>query len=62
MTSNPPLATWFKSTRSATQNECVEVYFGESMVGVRDSKDCGPELWFPEGDWRSFIASGIWAR
>ncbi|UFT00348.1 DUF397 domain-containing protein [Nocardia huaxiensis] len=54
---------WFKSSRSAAANECVEIYFGH-RVGVRDSKDRGhgPELWFPQGEWDAFIRSGIWRR
>ncbi|GAB4583199.1 DUF397 domain-containing protein [Nocardia sp. IFM 10818] len=59
MTPIPPTHTWFKSTRSAKQNECVEVYFGE-QVGVRDSKNSGPELWFTGDQWDRFLVSEIW--
>lgn len=62
MTTNPPLGTWFKSSRSGKQNECVEVFLGNGAVGVRDSKDRGPELWFPDAAWRAFLASRIWER
>ncbi|MFD7845835.1 DUF397 domain-containing protein [Nocardia sp. NPDC059764] len=63
MSTNPPLATWFKSSRSGKQNECVEVYLGDGTVGVRDSKDPGgPELWFPDAVWRSFLDSRVWER
>ncbi|MGA4849379.1 DUF397 domain-containing protein [Streptomyces sp. G5(2025)] len=32
-------ASWFKSSYSAADNECVEVAHIQSWVGVRDSKD-----------------------
>ncbi|MRH88637.1 DUF397 domain-containing protein [Nocardia sp. SYP-A9097] len=60
MTHNPPTRIWFKSTRSAKQNECVEVFLDNARVGVRDSKNRGPELWFTSEQWDRFLASDIW--
>ncbi|MRH87991.1 DUF397 domain-containing protein [Nocardia sp. SYP-A9097] len=50
--------TWFKSTYSQAQGECVEVAHLESgRVGVRDSKNpSGPALVFPQGAWDAFLA------
>ncbi|WP_433566092.1 DUF397 domain-containing protein [Nocardia sp. CA-151230] len=57
-------ARWFKSSRSADANECVEIAFiGEAarVVGVRDSKDpSGPVLVFSGEQWDRFLGSGIW--
>ncbi|WP_040858946.1 DUF397 domain-containing protein [Nocardia niigatensis] len=57
-------ARWFKSSRSADANECVEIAFigrGASIVGVRDSKDpAGPALVFTGQQWDRFLGSGIW--
>ncbi|MGW4243927.1 DUF397 domain-containing protein [Nocardia sp. NPDC004722] len=60
----PPTGRWYKSSRSDSAQQCVEVYLGDGRVGVRDSKAAGrgPELWFSDEDWRSFIASGVWER
>lgn len=60
--SKPPIHKWFKSSRSETGQQCVEIYLGDEVVGVRDTKDHGhgPELWFPGEIWDDFIASGIW--
>ncbi|WP_330183420.1 DUF397 domain-containing protein [Nocardia sp. NBC_01503] len=56
-------AKWFKSSRSSTASECVEVAFvgaTASHVGVRDSKDpSGPALIFTASQWDTFLASGI---
>ncbi|MEV5839646.1 DUF397 domain-containing protein, partial [Nocardia sp. NPDC052112] len=40
--------TWFKSTRSGANGDCVEVAFlPNTLVGVRDSKNpSGPALVF----------------
>ncbi|MFJ4656889.1 DUF397 domain-containing protein [Nocardia sp. NPDC088792] len=64
MTSNPPARTWYKSSRSETSKQCVEVYHDTGRVGVRDSADHGegPELWFPSAAWDDFLASRIWVR
>ncbi|BCB75619.1 hypothetical protein GCM10022251_27700 [Phytohabitans flavus] len=47
---------WYKSTRSAMGNECVEVRAAGSVVQVRDSKqpDTGT-LSFVRGSWHGFI-------
>lgn len=63
MTNNPPIRQWFKSSRSAQGNECVEVFIDDDAVGVRDSKaPGGPELFFSGEAWDHFLASGIWKR
>ncbi|WP_040805802.1 DUF397 domain-containing protein [Nocardia concava] len=53
-------ATWFKSTRSGGQTDCVEVaWLADGVVGVRDSKDpSGPALTFAPEAWDSFT-SGV---
>lgn len=62
MNANP--GTWFKSSRSQGDQECVEVCHAADRVGVRDSKDggVGPELWFSVAAWDGFLASGVWRR
>ncbi len=49
-------AEWFKSSRSSSQKECVEVaHLTENMVGVRDSKNpTGPALVFAPAEWDTF--------
>jgi hypothetical protein len=49
-------AVWFKSSRSASGNDCVEVaHLGKGTVGVRDSKNpTGPALVFGPGEWEAF--------
>ncbi|MCX0274633.1 DUF397 domain-containing protein [Nocardia zapadnayensis] len=51
-------AAWFKSSRSASGKDCVEVaHLKLGMVGVRDSKNpTGPALVFGPGEWDSFTA------
>ncbi|MGK8504160.1 DUF397 domain-containing protein [Nocardia asiatica] len=51
-------AHWFKSSRSQSGKECVEVAFlGGGMVGVRDSKNpAGPALVFTPDGWDAFTA------
>ncbi|WP_330249541.1 DUF397 domain-containing protein [Nocardia sp. NBC_00565] len=51
-------ASWFKSSRSANADACVEVaHLDEGMVGVRDSKNpSGPALVFTPGEWDAFTA------
>ncbi|UGT66260.1 DUF397 domain-containing protein [Nocardia gipuzkoensis] len=48
--------TWFKSSYSSAEKDCVEVAFlGEGPVGVRDSKNpAGPALVFTPTEWDSF--------
>ncbi|MBB5913290.1 hypothetical protein BJY24_002157 [Nocardia transvalensis] len=50
--------SWFKSSHSGGENECVEVAWLEgSGVGVRDSKNpSGPALIFAPGEWDAFVA------
>lgn len=52
--------TWFKSSYSGTQAECVETAFlGDGRVAVRDSKNpAGPKLVFTPGEWDAFT-SGV---
>lgn len=49
---------WFKSSRSAGGNDCVEVaHLGGGKVGVRDSKNpTGPALVFTPSEWDAFTA------
>lgn len=49
-------ARWFKSSRSASNGQCVEVAFlGSEAIGVRDSKNpAGPALVFSPGEWNAF--------
>lgn len=51
-------ARWFKSSRSASNKECVEAaHLGGGFVGVRDSKNpTGPALVFTPGEWDTFLA------
>ncbi|RDI51155.1 DUF397 domain-containing protein [Nocardia mexicana] len=51
-------AKWFKSSRSGSQKDCVEVaHLDGGMVGVRDSKNqSGPALIFTPAEWDAFTA------
>ncbi|BCK58899.1 DUF397 domain-containing protein [Nocardia wallacei] len=51
-------AKWFKSSRSGSQKDCVEVaHLDGGMVGMRDSKDRGgPALVFHPAEWDAFTA------
>ncbi|MFE3193117.1 DUF397 domain-containing protein [Nocardia sp. NPDC059240] len=57
-------AEWFKSSKSPSASECVEVAFvgdGAHIVGVRDSKDPGgPALVFTGEQWDRFLGSRVW--
>ncbi|MET8428304.1 DUF397 domain-containing protein [Nocardia sp. NPDC059091] len=51
-------AQWYKSSRSASQEACVEVAHFGTETGVRDSKNPGgPELMFPADQWAIFNAA-----
>ncbi|MEV5838959.1 DUF397 domain-containing protein [Nocardia sp. NPDC052112] len=56
MTINLAGAEWFKSSRSGSAGECVEVAWLEAgHVGVRDSKNpTGPALIFTSTEWHTF--------
>ncbi|WP_067676211.1 DUF397 domain-containing protein [Nocardia miyunensis] len=49
-------ARWFKSSRSLSGKDCVEVaHLHKDMVGVRDSKNpSGPALVFSSAEWDAF--------
>ncbi|WP_328410514.1 DUF397 domain-containing protein [Nocardia sp. NBC_00403] len=51
-------ARWFKSSRSTSGKDCVEVaHLDGGHVGVRDSKNpTGPALVFTPGEWDAFTA------
>ncbi|MCA1186902.1 MULTISPECIES: DUF397 domain-containing protein [unclassified Saccharopolyspora] len=49
-------ATWFKSSYSNSQNECVEVALTSGSTGVRDTKDRdGGTLIFTSTTWSAFL-------
>jgi hypothetical protein len=50
-------ATWRKSSRSDSNQNCVEVATSSEVVGVRDSKDpWGPAFVFGPAAFGSFLA------
>jgi Domain of unknown function (DUF397) len=51
-------ARWFKSSRSADADACVEIaHLDGGMVGVRDSKNpAGPALVFTPAEWDAFLS------
>ncbi|WP_039799445.1 DUF397 domain-containing protein [Nocardia araoensis] len=60
-------ASWFKSSYSSAEKDCVEVAFlREGEVGVRDSKNpTGSALVFTPSEWDQFttrVASGELSR
>ena len=59
MSTDLSTATWFKSSRSNTGGDCVEVaHLDGGMVGVRDSKNpTGPALIFTPGESDAFVAN-----
>ncbi|MFI7670982.1 DUF397 domain-containing protein [Nocardia sp. NPDC049526] len=54
----PSEARWFKSSRSTSGSDCIEVaYLDKGRVGVRDSKNpTGPALVFTPTEWDAFTA------
>ncbi|MET8871398.1 DUF397 domain-containing protein [Nocardia sp. NPDC004604] len=60
MTTDLSGATWFKSSYSGSQTDCVEVaWLAGGVVGVRDSKNpTGPALVFTPSEWDAF-AEGV---
>ncbi|MEU6131120.1 DUF397 domain-containing protein [Saccharopolyspora sp. NPDC047091] len=49
-------ATWFTSSYSNSQNECVEVTLAPGGAGVRDTKDRnGGTLTFNRTTWSAFL-------
>ncbi|WP_258347918.1 DUF397 domain-containing protein [Saccharopolyspora gregorii] len=51
-------ATWFKSSYSPTQDECVEVALVPGGAGVRDTKDRdGGTLSFTSTTWSAFLST-----
>ncbi|MRH88633.1 DUF397 domain-containing protein [Nocardia sp. SYP-A9097] len=51
---------WCKSSYSGSNGgQCVEVRLERDRVGVRDSKNRGPELWFTGEQWDRFLSSDI---
>lgn len=52
---SPQDCGWFKSSFSASGQNCVEVCFVDSMAMVRSSVDpAGPVLVFNHGEWDAF--------
>ncbi len=51
-----PEVSWFKSSYSGSQGDCVEVaWLAGGRVGVRDSKNpAGPALVFDFNEWDAF--------
>jgi len=55
-----PDDAWYKSSRSAGANNCVEVAHGHGWTAVRDSKNkTGPVLVFTDGEWSTFIKGAV---
>lgn len=60
MTNMPDFAAadWFKSSRSRTQNACVEAALVPGHAGVRDTKDRdGGTLVVSSEQWHTFLES-----
>ncbi|KZM73390.1 DUF397 domain-containing protein [Nocardia terpenica] len=51
-------AKWFKSSRSGSMKDCVEIaHLNQGHIGVRDSKNpTGPALVFTPTEWDAFTA------
>jgi hypothetical protein len=55
-----PDDAWYKSSRSAGANNCVEVAHGYGWTAVRDSKNkTGPVLVFAGAEWGTFIKNTV---
>ncbi|WP_280264898.1 DUF397 domain-containing protein [Nocardia wallacei] len=52
-------AYWYKSSRSHSTSECVEIaHLDDGAVGVRDSKNTiGPALLFTPTEWDAFTTA-----
>jgi hypothetical protein len=53
-----PVGTWFKSTFSNPDgNQCVEVFFDNDLVHIRDTKNrgSGPVISVPRHQWAAFL-------
>jgi hypothetical protein len=53
------MASWYKSSASAYNGNCVEVsHLRDGRVAVRDTKDraTGPALIFTQPEWDAFVA------
>jgi hypothetical protein len=51
-------AEWRTSSRSSANSNCVEVGFGDEVVGARDSKNpVGPVLVFAPARWSAFLGT-----
>ena len=49
-------ATWFKSSRSGANGNCVEVAYLADTVAVRDTKNRdGGTLLFTRSEWKAFV-------
>ena len=54
---NPSYLDWRKSSRSASDGDCVELAPLAEGVAVRDSKNVdGPELTFAQRSFRRFVS------
>ena len=50
------LSGWHKSSYSAHSDNCVEVGYGEGVIGVRDTKDrSAGTLVFTRAEWKAFL-------
>jgi hypothetical protein len=51
-----PDEAWYKSSRSAGANNCIEVAHVQGRTAVRDSKNkTGPVLIFADSEWDTFV-------
>ncbi|MEU1547960.1 DUF397 domain-containing protein [Nocardia sp. NPDC005745] len=59
MTADLSGATWFKSSFSESNGQCVEVaHLNDGTVGMRDSKNpTGPALTFTPTAWDTFLSA-----